>query len=452
MGDSNPLLSGDLPSKSRPVKKTLKGKLPSESSGVCDVRQVHVLTSEIGTIGSEPFQLPPEFYSAWVNTPNPDTYISFGDDGVTATVNEYGHLMQFGRYTGVGSSGFFSADQDNTDPAYFVVARADQLLKLCSERRSFDYGLTLNHNFDGRPCLTYVHDRWPRFEHQPPAGENTGLNLTTQWVIHHGTVLQQLVVTNLLGEPKEVDFKYRDEMAIRDLNHLEYREEFQEATSGPDDYSRVHGTQGISSNKQEKGGLVATVVSVYVNGEATKLSPMVENRKTWELTIQAKNSVELIVAYKMILLPEQRPDKKNFLVEAEAPDVNKILVDAPRSFTRRPLPGLGLSTPTNIPDGILGRENEAEKGVGGAAKHGATLSGPEGSAPLADSFRHLDFVVRRHLEHILSVCAIPTPTPALSSNDIANNDMANASDSGAITPVALTCGDISGHRICTSAS
>ncbi|KAF7680086.1 hypothetical protein GT037_001737 [Alternaria burnsii] len=46
---------------------------------------------------------------------------------------------------------------------------------------------------------------------------------------------------------------------------------------------------------------------------------------------------------------------------------------------------------------------------------------------------HMDFIMRRNLEHILSVCSIPTPQPDRDG-------------------IALTCGDISGHRIVNSAS
>lgn len=49
---------------------------------------------------------------------------------------------------------------------------------------------------------------------------------------------------------------------------------------------------------------------------------------------------------------------------------------------------------------------------------------------------HLNFVFRRNLEHILSVCSIPIDE---SSND-------------GIYPIALTCGDLAGHRVATAAS
>lgn len=54
----------------------------------------------------------------------------------------------------------------------------------------------------------------------------------------------------------------------------------------------------------------------------------------------------------------------------------------------------------------------------------------------AEALQKIEYLAWRHLEHILSVCAIPLST--LDSKE---------------TPlVALTCGDMSGHRICTSAS
>lgn len=51
---------------------------------------------------------------------------------------------------------------------------------------------------------------------------------------------------------------------------------------------------------------------------------------------------------------------------------------------------------------------------------------------------HLNFMLRRNLEHILSVCCIPVPM---------HNEQRDE-----VVPIALTCGDISGHRIAKEAS
>ncbi|KAK1751081.1 hypothetical protein QBC47DRAFT_406337 [Echria macrotheca] len=410
---------------------------------------------------SEGFELPPESCSTWVNAPNPDTYISFGDGGVTASVNAHGSLMQFGRYMGVGISGFFMADQYNTPLPHYVEDRAAVLLELCSER-IFDYGISLLEDdlFCKRPRLKYVYDRWPRFEHEPDT--EAGLSLVTQWVIHDGTVLQQLVVTNLLAQPNSIGFKYRGNMKICDLDFLglSFLRESTECTecrestesterSGPHGYSRLNfwheptaeddsvsnvGTT-VEDDSVSNGGttaeddVVMTVMSVYIDGKAKKLE---KDTTDIALDIGANKSVEVVVAYRMLLLPKgEEAGWKKFLIEAEATDVNAILRDTYSSgrFTTSPLPGLQLSTPTSIPD----------------TRHGATWD-PEGPGimPLEDPSRHLDFIVRRHLEHILSVCAIPAPE--------LSEDTASERESVAVTPVALTCGDFSGHRISTSAS
>lgn len=53
----------------------------------------------------------------------------------------------------------------------------------------------------------------------------------------------------------------------------------------------------------------------------------------------------------------------------------------------------------------------------------------------------LNFALRRNLEHILSVCSVPVAEPS-----------AAAAASDKIPLIALTCGDVSGHRISTAAS
>ncbi|KAK1722034.1 hypothetical protein BDP67DRAFT_561502 [Colletotrichum lupini] len=61
----------------------------------------------------------------WSDPPNPKCYASFGDDGVIATVNAYGDLMQFSSFLGVGQSGVFSADYGDTDELFYVLSRAE---------------------------------------------------------------------------------------------------------------------------------------------------------------------------------------------------------------------------------------------------------------------------------------------------------------------------------------
>lgn len=64
---------------------------------------------------------------------------------------------------------------------------------------------------------------------------------------------------------------------------------------------------------------------------------------------------------------------------------------------------------------------------------------PENSSPAS----HISFVVHRNIEHILSVCSIPLK-PARMRIDAQVTDEE--------IPVALTCGDLSFHRINVSSS
>jgi len=63
---------------------------------------------------------------------------------------------------------------------------------------------------------------------------------------------------------------------------------------------------------------------------------------------------------------------------------------------------------------------------------------------------HLDFIMRRNLEHILSVCSIPVPDRPSNENQPA--DGIHKDDKPEAWRIALTCGDMSGHRLVTSAS
>lgn len=72
---------------------------------------------------------------------------------------------------------------------------------------------------------------------------------------------------------------------------------------------------------------------------------------------------------------------------------------------------------------------------------------PRGS-PDISAQEHIEFAVRRNLEHILSVCAIPITLSFPEKTD--SDPHPDIQDN--VLPVALTCGAMSGHRVCTSAS
>jgi hypothetical protein len=129
--------------------------------------------------------------STWNVLPNRQTYASFGDQGLTASVNDYGDIIQFGRYLGAGDSGMFSADHKSVEEPYLVKERAETLQSLCKDRGTISYGMIFSDTLDlKRPSMKYVHDRWPRYEYQTAKAE-----IAIQWMVHEKTVVQQCVVT-----------------------------------------------------------------------------------------------------------------------------------------------------------------------------------------------------------------------------------------------------------------
>lgn len=251
---------------------------------------------------------------------------------------------------------------------------------------------------------------------------------------------------------------------------------------------------------------VASVMALYHDGVAVRIAPEHEN---YDVNIESRgtgaNVHELVMAYKLVVLPDAKVHWRNFLITAEQSDVSKIL----REETERlwgdcldsdmPLCKLGLSMivgddstqatadPRDIgkgkPDGhdtvstdvqqvrvVFDETTEtftskntteadplgSQKSLGpsdpadskGESRLTRSLGTPKGLPGKSSPRDQIEYMSWRHLEHILSVCAVPLMTFTLFEDEISPN-LGNPDDEPI---VALTCGDMSGHRICTSAS
>lgn len=269
-----------------------------------------------------------------------------------------------------------------------------------------------------------------------------------------------------------------------------------------------------------KPGSVAAIITLFVNGKAIKFQ---DDQELWyEHDVEGNRTdsngtvhgtLEIIVAYKMILLPDNEVDWGNFLVPAREADVNRILREETESLWGdaeiSSLCSLGLSFTNQSPEQPEveiedmsnvtneGKEtardqHNAEKdrtetdvavneGVsdtmstkkvedrtddpnGGrkSSSRPTGLSMPSGLVERDSSPKsHIEFLAWRHLEHILSVCAVPVlPTALIEDRSTQEEAQSFVSQraSGEQEPksddvlIALTCGDMSGHRVCTSAS
>lgn len=271
--------------------------------------------------------------------------------------------------------------------------------------------------------------------------------------------------------------------------------------------------QGKTEDSRERGlhtnnsHAVASVITIFVNGKAIMTQG---SSGSHTFTLPGKESgstqphgstLELVVAYKMILLPNAPIDWRNFLVSAGEADVNTILQretdllwDPSDSFQ---LSSLGISlvdvepeiqnqtskildtqSTNNSPSKRISQDTHDSKATTGfvaSNEHTATTMGkrsrtqkleipplittemaespPTGTPNKTSPKSHIEYLMWRHLEHILSVCAAPLSTPALFEDaERPTSGPAGSATLEEATPVALTCGDMAGHRICTSAS
>ncbi|KAH7083543.1 hypothetical protein FB567DRAFT_529354 [Paraphoma chrysanthemicola] len=110
----------------------------------------------------------------------PQAYVSFGDEGTTASVNAFGHIMQISQFADYGSSGFVCVDAGYERP-YYVTDRMRDLMKAATDPEN---GLRLDlvdwRQFHNVPSLGYMYDRWPRFIYdQKPASSDSARNPKT---------------------------------------------------------------------------------------------------------------------------------------------------------------------------------------------------------------------------------------------------------------------------------
>ncbi|OHE95463.1 hypothetical protein CORC01_09196 [Colletotrichum orchidophilum] len=313
-------------------------------------------------IALDAFQPKEDQISNWVKPPNPECFASFGDNGVTATVNAYGDLMQFSNYLGVSDSGIFSADHRDIDEPYWVGDRAEQLLEMRRDRRRMrvSYGLRIPIiNLEQCRLLGYVHDRWPRYEVED---EPLGPKLTTQWMVHEKTILQQCLITNIGVAEAAVPIEFARGMRLQDLNFLKVFDEFDSLprritrfqTLSPNGYgwALVHPflrkeveeanlppVDQTGTNPEdppvELSDAIAVVVSVFIDGQAVMWnSNSLNGPDDTRLLVQSlkeKATMEVVTAYKMVHLTKASATWEEFLIPPAWADVNKHLASV--SFT-----------------------------------------------------------------------------------------------------------------------
>lgn len=235
----------------------------------------------------------------------------------------------------------------------------------------------------------------------------------------------------------------------------------------------------------QEGYSVASVIALFVDGSGEKFP---DTGKELQYSVPGKSSMvpgqatdkagtpgtlELTMAYKLFAIPGEETPWESFLFDANSINVNKILwleTEAMWGNSHQPsssLLHLGLSQVLSgvadempksgsvhrVDDGpdlnvvhVANDQRVSEATSSrsqGAAGANPALPSPEA---LKRQGKSIEYIAWRHLWHILSVCAVPVPCP------LPTKPERGGSVAGDSPMVALTCGDLSGHRVCTSAS
>lgn len=340
------------------------------------------------------------------------------------------------------------------------------------------------------PDVKWVNWRWPRYE-WTTRSRDSKLNVVSQFLVHNNVVLHQLTLQNSSDQSIQApDFKLNENSYIWDMDHVNFfygfrtdpfrqrnapngrgkvviqdqsdRLESEQGSvngAGSDSSSVRNSTHGPSNSQAAKRDVsekqaVASVMSVYVNGKAHDFDgdPEFERKHT----IPAGETLEIVAAYKLILVSiekkhgesDEQANWRNFLISATEADVSRILRnecqaqhDLDLSMTA---PGIKVQSGQAA---APGSEPQASN-----VPETPSVPSPQTSQEQGKYRSNVEYLARRHLEHILSVCAVPLSPPALFQKEDALRAERQEVKIKDDERVALTCGDISGHRVCTSAS
>jgi hypothetical protein len=381
---------------------------------------------------ASPFVPDESLCTRWREPPNPRTLASLGDNGVTASINAAGELIQFSAYLGVGTAGMFAASYAELAEPYWMQNRADELFQYGRDFARPSFGLQLPHRWEDVVFEGYHCDRWPVY-----VCTDERLSVRSTWMVHEGTVLQRMQIDSFMDEDLQLPLDLVTNMQINELEHVNPGHKFNE--KGKDfDRGGPNGCGWIVTNRLEtengEGVDIAVLLSIFIDGLPCMPHPPPEPGHDAHITIKVPaegRGSEIVVAYRMITLPETSSDAsslrwQDLVIPGEAANFDKHLEEAEKLYRYIDPSELDSRKPRSE-DG----EEEEEVAV---TQSTVELAGfpTDGKSYV----QYLDYITRRNLEHILSVCVVPIP---------------NSFDADAEL-IALTCGDLSGHRVTSSAS
>ncbi|KAL6923001.1 hypothetical protein FSST1_000275 [Fusarium sambucinum] len=327
-----------------------------------------------------------------METPNRSCTYSFGDNGTTATVSHSGRLLRISQHF-AGEKVGYCVDHPSIPQPYDVVDRITTFLSTADDpdhKIGFYPDLAwLGYGVDGAPAA-FINNRWPVFTIDGDNGK-----FEVRYNISDGIVYQTFLFAG--GRPS---MKLRTDLLIRQLEFATSSNSFNKAEKDDDGYhtelsspkahhiKRWHG-------REDDNKAVALFISAYMSDSALSFAEGLQNSE--------QNGCH---AFCMVW-PEgttSGPAEITFSYSLE------LISDASLYFHSN-----------RVHPPVLRRFSET-------CMHDDSAF---------TEFSRLNSILRRNLEHILSVCSIPVHTATSQDSDPA---------------IALTCGDIDDHRIATAAS
>ncbi|KAM0210017.1 hypothetical protein ACHAQI_006129 [Fusarium lateritium] len=327
------------------------------------------------------------------------TYYSFGDNGLTATATATGCLLQMTRFfPGANYKTGFCVDTPSIDHPFFVTDRATELYFRASDlySESIEPLWETDEIVDYFQTPEFIHDRWPHFAYKTP----DGMISTTQLLVSGNTIFQisKFESSTVLFNGISPKIRVNAGLIIRDLDFVTAPDNGGKGETAETTYKTSipdHGNFMMRSRQIDKAGdtAIALFISVLSNSQSVRFE-------------QSNDEVLLI------------PSDESLTLFKTGGKFTIVL-----AFT------LKLQASQNLPSTAPVSFQDFE-----SAMEQLKPEQYEEQNFTVDS--RLNFSLRRNLEHILSVCSIPNST---------------SGDHGHPT-IALTCGDLDGHRVATSAS
>ncbi|KAF9882228.1 hypothetical protein CkaCkLH20_00264 [Colletotrichum karsti] len=377
------------------------------------------------------------------------SYYSFGNEGITATVGTSGRLMQISRYIPGKKTGFCVSDPDMPQP-YYVWWRLDTLL---SQARDISSKAGIGPCMDSLCSWDFpakedvVNDRWPTFSRT----SKNGIPFKLRYVASGSTVYQEFEFdySDEKSEGKPLpSLSVKPDVLIRELDFVDNDNKFNRNLNEGEAYAYETHVYGNRISREHKIGNEKIVFGIQVLNEQASVDFM-----------ESEDPLEP-VAHPESVETSESPEPTGFVestepaayAESSASDESAQSV---KSTHQGPTYSIHWSSATE--------ESALENGSKGKVlkivlaytleavsdDESGRLPPPSWSSyseaknlfetfethPLVDD-PSLDFFMRRNLEHILSVCSIPV----------------TETKGDEIPAIALTCGDVDGHRVASAAS